>query len=917
MSATETTIEAAGTRRPWRRWSRFAPAILAAVLGVWATIAVFLAVDRGDEQRVAGELQVRAEWRARGVEIELYRVSVPVATMAAHLSAIEDIDQSGFETFARQAATSGIPMSSMAWRPLVAAADRGDFIRGVRQKHYPSFEIVEPRPAPGLADRPEPGDEFPVLHETRFDGRPVLRGIALRWDPRLWKAAMEARDEGQPRTTLPLRPLGVESGDTAIVLVWPVYRGGHVPASIAQRREALRGFVTAVYPVRAVLGIVMRQPPSPIENIRFFVTQVEQDGEYTATEVASYVATEQTVGPALEIAGQLAPGAMRIHRTISVHGQVWQLLLTYPAAVVDDLRSSSRWGWLAGMLLATLAVVYYLVEERSRRGAVEHLVAERTAALSAAYGDLQRESRDRESAQRALLETGETLRALVDGSAHAVVAVAPDRSIMLWNKAAETIFGYGAADVVGKLFPMTVSSGQAAFDALFANACAGQVESNVRFACLRRDGTPVEVRCGGAPFYDGAGKLRGVAYMLEDVTEQLATEAMLRQSQKMEAIGTLTGGLAHDFNNLLTIVTLNLETILDLESDPALRERADRALTAAERGGELTRQLLTFARKQPLQPRAVDLNKLLAGTVKLLDRTLGEQVVLRFEPAASLPSIVIDGAQLDSAIVNLAVNARDAMPGGGLLTLKTQLVELHRPEIAQPADVPAGRYAVVELADTGSGMSPEVLKRIFEPFFTTKGPGKGTGLGLSMVFGFVRQSHGYTTVRSVEGRGTTFRLYLPLGDAVASAATGDAPATTAPTKGGSQKILVVDDNDQIRKVIVSQLATMGYRPIEVSSPMEALRLIDSDDDIDLLFTDIIMPGGMNGYELARAARARRPGLAVLTSSGFPGDEAAADDPEAASLPMLPKPYRREKLAAAVADALTQKPHAAPAEPVAG
>jgi signal transduction histidine kinase/ActR/RegA family two-component response regulator len=452
---------------------------------------------------------------------------------------------------------------------------------------------------------------------------------------------------------------------------------------------------------------------------------------------------------------------------------------------------------------------------------------------------------------------------------------------------------------------MVAASGQATFDTVFANACGGQVQSNVYFTCVRGDGAAIEVRCGGAPFYDGADQLRGVAYMLEDVTEQMATEAMLRQAQKMEAVGTLTGGLAHDFNNLLTIVTLNLESVLDLEPSDEIRDNVERALTAAEKGGALTRQLLTFARKQPLRPQQLDLNELIGNAIKLLDRTLGEAVVLRFEPAPDLPRILIDGAQLDSAIVNLAVNARDAMPTGGLLTIRTRLAVLDRAEPAMPSDVPAGRYALVEISDTGAGMPPEVVKRIFEPFFSTKGPGKGTGLGLSMVFGFMRQSRGYTTVRSVEGRGTTFRLYLPLDDAAAPAAVEQLTAEQV-ARGRREKILVVDDNTQIRKVIVSQLESLGYRPVDVPSAMEALRMIDSQSDIDLLFTDIVMPGGMNGFALARAARARRPDLPVLTSSGFPGESAAHDDPDADSFPMLTKPYRREKLAAAVAEVLAPR-----------
>jgi len=458
---------------------------------------------------------------------------------------------------------------------------------------------------------------------------------------------------------------------------------------------------------------------------------------------------------------------------------------------------------------------------------------------------------------------------------------------------------------VGHRYPMIPAAGREAFAASFAHACDGNVQRNIHFSCVRKDGEDVEVRCGGAPFYDASGMLRGVAYMLEDVTEQLATEAMLRQAQKMEAVGTLTGGLAHDFNNLLAIVMLNLENVLDLQPSGEIQDSIERALTAAEKGGELTRQLLTFARKQPLRPQLLDLNELIGKTVKLLDRALGEQVVVCFEPAAGLPRVAIDGAQLDSAIVNLSVNARDAMPGGGLLTIRSLIETLDEPLAAGPVAVPAGTYAVVEVSDTGMGMPPAVVKRIFEPFFTTKGPGKGTGLGLSMVFGFMKQSRGYTTVRSVEGRGTTFRLYLPVDDVGALAASGG-PAADGVVRGRGEKILVVEDNVQIRQVIVSQLQSLGYRPVEASTPLEALRIVNDEDGIDLLFTDIVMPGGMDGFALARATQARRPALRVLTSSGFPGDAEATERAARESFPMLAKPYRRETLAAAIAEALARR-----------
>jgi len=869
----------------WRWLGCHIPALVAGMCGLWIAAMVFMAVGRGDEQRVLSGLQQKSEWRTRDLEVQLHRASVPIATLVAHLS-IKAADAGSFESFARRMLSSDAAMVSLEWRPRAASREPG-------------------APTPSGGPTVVPADEFPAVHQVRADADAPAHADALWLDARMRQAAVRARDEGRPRATLPQSPAGGPPREQVIVLVWPVFQGGDAPMSMEERRARFLGFVTASYSVRALLVAAFADALSPMSNVRFFVENQEENNERTATEVASYSLSRRAVGPALETPGNAQPGDVRVNRAVTAHGQTWQVMFNYPAAVVDELRSSSQWAWLGALLLATIGIVVYLGQEGSRRSAIERLVSKRTAALTTAYRVLKQEMNERESAQRALLETAETLRALVDGSAHAIVAIAPDHKILLWNKAAEQIFGFAAQEVVGNRYPMIPASGRDAFHALLADACDGNVQKNVHFSCVRKDGTSVEVRCGGAPFYDASGTLRGIAWMLEDVTEQLATEAMLRQAQKMEAVGTLTGGLAHDFNNLLAIVMLNLENVLDLAPIGEVQESIERALSAAEKGGELTRQLLTFARKQPLRPQLLDLNDLIGKTVKLLDRALGEQVVIRFEPSAGLPRVAIDGAQLDSAIVNLSVNARDAMPGGGLLTIRSVLMTLDAAETSGPVQIPPGTYAVVEVSDTGTGMPPDVAKRVFEPFFTTKGPGRGTGLGLSMVFGFMKQSRGYTTVHSVEGRGTTFRLYLPVDDAGVLAVTDSAVADGV-AEGRGEKILVVEDNVQIRKVVVSQLESLGYRPVEASTPLEALRIVNDEDGIELLFTDIVMPGGMDGFGLARAAQSRRPGLRVLTSSGFTGESAAPDRSAQEDFPLLAKPYRREALAAAVADALSPR-----------
>ena len=376
----------------------------------------------------------------------------------------------------------------------------------------------------------------------------------------------------------------------------------------------------------------------------------------------------------------------------------------------------------------------------------------------------------------------------------------------------------------------------------------------------------------------------------------------LRQSQRLEAIGQLTGGVAHDFNNLLTVVMGNAELLTELNRDDA-RQRvlAEMITTAAQRGADLTQRLLAFARKQALAPKVVDLNALLAGLDPMLRRTLGEDIEIEMVRAAGLWPAQVDPGQLENALLNLCLNARDAMQGGGRLTLETANARLDADYAERHAEVVPGQYAMVAVTDTGGGISPADLKRVFEPFFTTKEKGKGTGLGLAMVYGFVKQSAGHVSIYSEQGQGTTVRLYLP------RATAADGPAPDAPgeglPKGGRGIILLVEDDDSVRQYAATQLRFFGYTVIEAADGPSALAVIGQGGDIDLLFTDVVMPGGMNGRVLADAARQLRPGLRVLYTSGYTENAIVHHGRLDEGARLLAKPYRRRELDRAVREAL--------------
>ncbi|MBI3709813.1 MAG: PAS domain S-box protein [Proteobacteria bacterium] len=456
------------------------------------------------------------------------------------------------------------------------------------------------------------------------------------------------------------------------------------------------------------------------------------------------------------------------------------------------------------------------------------------------------------------------------------------------------ILGYHPDELVGRsaaeiLYPEDLESTRAEMRL----ARRGGLMRNFECRYIRKDGRVVSLAWTGV----WSEPEQQHFFIGRDMTERIVAEERLRRSQRLEAVGQLTGGIAHDFNNLLTVVIGNLDLLRDrLHADPQAADFAENALKASLRGAELTRQLLAFSRRQALDAKVIAINELVAAIMGLLRRTLGEQIEIATVLAPDLWPAFVDPAQLESALVNLAINARDAMSGGGRLTIETANKQLDERYAGENVDVVPGDYVMLAVSDTGTGMAPNVLARAFEPFFTTKPPGEGTGLGLSMVYGFARQSQGHIKIYSELEHGTTVRLYLPRAtDGAAHAA--EAKPTSLPVAKSGERILVVEDNPDVRMVVATQLGELGYRVIEATNAEAALNILERGEGVDLLFSDVVMPGSMGGGDLARAARALRPGLKVLLTSGF-AKASMQSGPRAEEFKnLLSKPYRKADLAA--------------------
>ena len=516
--------------------------------------------------------------------------------------------------------------------------------------------------------------------------------------------------------------------------------------------------------------------------------------------------------------------------------------------------------------------------------------------------DLQRAVAQRtEELRRSELHLETLLAGITD---YAIMLLDGEGRIVTWNTGGERIFGYDADEVLGSHFSRFYTRAEHDEGApQRALRVAREKDTHeIEAWRTRKDGTRFWASAMLMAIRDDDGHVTGYAKVVRDLTEARVAEERLQQAQRMEVVGQLTGGIAHDFNNLLTIILGNIDEVLRLHPDDnAVRKAAQRVSGAAERAATLTRQLLAFSRRQALKPAAVNATMLLAGMSDMLQRTLGENVRVRTAFSGSWPCEV-DAHQLESAILNLAINARDAMPGGGNLTLEVSNVHLDDDLLGD--DRVSGDYVVITVADTGTGMPAEVLERACEPFFTTKPLGRGTGLGLSQVYGFVRQSGGYLTLASESGAGTTIRIFLPRSREEKGSGARIAPSVSMPR--GHETVLLVEDETFVRQYCAELLRELGYTVLEADDALAALRTLDEHPEIELLLTDVGLPV-MNGGELAKRAQAKRPDLAVLFASGYPRGIVQQRGQLPADVELLSKPYTRVQLAQRVRAVLDARP----------
>jgi PAS domain S-box-containing protein len=520
------------------------------------------------------------------------------------------------------------------------------------------------------------------------------------------------------------------------------------------------------------------------------------------------------------------------------------------------------------------------------------------------FAKITRDLTERKAAETKLRESEEQFRLLVQSvTDYAIFMLNVEGHVASWNAGAQRIKGYAPEEIIGRHFSdfYTEADRAAGLPRIGLETATREGRWEHEGQRVRKDGTAFWAHVVIDAIRDDAGKLVGFAKVTRDITERRKAEAALQEaqatmirSQKLEAIGQLTGGVAHDFNNLLQVISGNLQLLSkDIAGNARAEMRVQSALAGVTRGSKLASQLLAFARRQPLEPRVVNVGRLIKGMDEMLRRALGGEIEVETVIAGGLWNSLVDPDQLENAVLNLAINARDAMNSEGRLTIEASNAFLDDEYVRQHDELSAGQYVMIAVTDTGTGIPSDILERVYEPFFTTKAEDKGTGLGLAMVYGFLKQSGGHVKIYSEVGAGTTVKLYLPREmareDTLVAAPSGE-------VKGGEETVLVVEDDDEVREVAVSMLTELGYRVVKARDAASALVVVDSGIPIDLIFTDVMMPGTLRSPELARKARERLPNVAVLFTSGYTQNAIVHGGRLDPGVELLAKPYTREALA---------------------
>ena len=836
------------------------------ILGVVLSGAAALLQAQYEHQAAAQRFNAAADARFLAIKASFVAAVENLYGVEALFFSSETVTQAEFRQFASSVVARRSKIRSLMWVPRISHAVRADY-------EGPTIKLFERDSDNALVAASPRSEYFPAHYVEPARPGPFVQGFDFASDPAVMRILNRAQDTGKLAAFCRNCRKGVKVADQSILeylVVRPVYRKNAPALSLSERRENLYGFVIGVFRLATLVESGLSElSPGGLDLWLY------DDPKNSGKHLLYYHASRTRSGDVVN-ANEFVPLPDNDVMALTGHLPVVDLNWKVVAAVAPEFIGAQEWeAWaifVTGIVLTSMLVTYLTRIRRANAKTVEAGIMLRTildtipARVFWKNTDLRYLGCNRLFARDAGVDDPADLIGLNDYDA-------------AWAENAED---YRADDrrVLETLEPYL-----------------GFEEEQVR-----PSGEVAYLVTSKAPLRDATGKVIGVLGTYEDITERKGIEARLNQAQKMEAVGQLTGGIAHDFNNILTTIIGNLDLLQRVVTDPKAIKRLENATHATLRGASLTQRLLAFSRRQSLEPKVTDVNELIEGMFELLNRSLGDTIELQMALAHDLTNTMTDPAQLENSLLNLAINARDAMPEGGQLTIETGKATFDEEYARTYPYVTPGAYIMVAVSDTGTGMPPDVAAKVFEPFFTTKDVGKGTGLGLSMVYGFVKQSKGHIHLYSEPDHGTSVKIYLPEWQSdVASPMVPepDVQDEVVSCQTDSITILVVEDDTDVREVAVGNLEELGYRLLVAANGPEALEIVEAlpeGEDVDLLFTDVLMPGGMTGPELAIKVKEHMPQMKVLFTSGNPRNAFERNHGVNGDAPLLVKPYRNDELA---------------------